>query len=78
MSSTPKPSPLRPPSAAAGTSAISWRSAWRTLRPRAIRPSTGTPTLAARCSIASKTVNASSHARPTGASSVNGSGTVAR
>ena len=60
-SSTPKPSPSHDHPRTAGTSAISRRSAWRTLRPRAIRPSTGTPTLAARCSIASKTVNASSH-----------------
>ena len=41
-------------------------------------PSTGTPIFAARCSIASKTENASSHARPTGVSSGSGSGTVAR
>ena len=80
---SPAPSPIAPEPAATTirskrSCAISSRSAWRTVRPRSMRASTGTPARAARCSIASSSRNATSHSACSGTSTARRSGTSAR
>ena len=60
------------------SSAIAWRSAWRRLRPRTIRASTGIPASVARCSTASSSGIAIEHWRGSGLSSGRSSDTRAR
>jgi hypothetical protein len=62
----------------AGLRAAAERRVWRTLRPRPIRPSTGTPTRAARLIDGLEQLEPASQSRPSGESSGIAIGTVTK